>query len=219
LKINKKEVLRYLGHKGQEISQEIETIINDAINEIEEIKFRFIFNIYPVELVGTEASEQPEIQVCGTSLRLKGKDICKHLEKAEKVALMAVTLGNEIEDKIRKLNYTDMTKAVIYDACASAMVESCCDYVEQNIKELADNEEYFITSRYSPGYGDLGLETQKDFIEVLGAAKKIGLHVSETNILTPRKSVTAIIGFQKEEAKKEKIKCKNCPMNGQCVYS
>ena len=142
-----------------------------------------------------------------------------HLEKSEKVALMAVTLGSEIEDKLRKLNYTDVTSAVVYDACASAMVESACDFVEKKIKDIADNDNYHITSRFSPGYGDLDLDVQRDFIKVLSAGKKIGLHVTDTNILTPRKSVTAVIGLQKEAATTNRIKCKDCPMNGKCSFS
>lgn len=66
-----------------------------------------------------------------------------------------------------------------------------------------------ITFRYSPGYGDLPLDVQSSFLRALDAQKKIGLTVSENNLLFPRKSVTAIIGIINSGSKKKIKSCKN----------
>ena len=52
----------------------------------------------------------------------------------------------------------------------------------------------FFTGRFAPGYGDLSITIQKDFLFAVDAPRKIGLTVSAGGILLPQKSVTAILG-------------------------
>lgn len=118
----------------------------------------------------------------------------------------------------RKLGYMKLTKALILDACATTAVEEVCDAVENVVKENAAANGCSITFRYSPGYGDLPLEVQNSFLRALDAQKKIGLTVSENNLLFPRKSVTAIIGIFEGEIEKKKRTCKECNNYGNCNF-
>lgn len=92
-------------------------------------------------------------------------------------------------------------KALIIDACATTAVEELCDIVEEKIREETEEKRMKITFRYSSGYGDFPIDIQNDFLRVLDAQKKIGLMLSEINLLFPRKSVTAIIGIVPLESK------------------
>ena len=122
-----------------------------------------------------------------------GQDIKKHLEGCEYVALQAVTLGQEVDRLIRKAEITDMAKAVVMDALASAASEQVCR--EADLLLHRNSPGLFMTWRFSPGYGDFPISVQRMLLSLLDAGKRIGLAVSDSSILTPRKSVTGVIGL------------------------
>lgn len=212
IEIKKEEVLRYLGYKGQEIDCNLDLKIESLILESKNLfRERVAFREFYI------LKEDGEIKLKDTNIKLKGKDIYNLLKDSDRCILIAVTLGNDIEKKIRLYSKTDLTSSVILDACATAGVESLCDNLEENLKEEFLNENENFTFRYSPGYGDLSLSIQKDFIEILDCKRRLGLNLSEHLILFPRKSVTAILGITKEKLK-VKRNCKNCNNYDRCIY-
>jgi len=190
LKIDRAEVLRYLQTSKDLKDDNINRLIEETTAEIKNtINFRYIYHKYPIEI------SQKGINVQGTTLTLKGKSIKKHLSNSEEIYLMAATLGAQVDKKISYYEKISVTKSMIFDACATTAIEAGCDRVEEEIKEkvqAAGNED--ITFRYSPGYGDLGIDIQNEILRILNAPKKIGLTASKYNMLLPTKSVTAIIG-------------------------
>ena len=72
-------------------------------------------------------------------------------------------------------------------------------FIKSDIRpSLHDNEK--LTQRFSPGYGDLSMNTIEDIIAILNAQKRIGLSVTRSLMMTPIKSVTAILGINKTTA-------------------
>lgn len=213
LEIPTKEVLRYLGHKNQEIEESLIKTINETRIEARTlIKPKYVLQYYNIK------KGNKEILIEGTNLVLEGNSIYKHLEKSCSCALLVATLGNDIEKKTRLYERINLTKAIILDACATTAIEEICDRIEDEVRRDAKEKNLGITFRFSPGYGDLSLNIQKDFIDVLNANKTIGVTVSEHNLLFPRKSVTAIIGITEEERDKPKSKCENCSNFENCIY-
>ena len=213
LEINKEEVLRYLGYKGQEIDENLSNTIEECREEIKKVIMpRVIYSYKNIKL------SDEGVEVITTNLILKGKDIKEHLKNSKECVLMAVTLGNEVERKTRLYEKTNLTKALILDACATTAVEEVCDIVENSVKEKAILSGMNITFRYSPGYGDLPLDVQNSFLRALDAQKKIGLTVSENNLLFPRKSVTAIIGIVDSEIKNKRKSCNECSNYENCNF-
>lgn len=211
--IDKNEVLRYLGYKGQDIDDDLNSLIDDSINEVlAKVKPKRVFQTYNIR------RENKDIYIIGTNLKLTGEDIYKCLEDCDKVVLMAVTLGNEIERIIRFNQRTNMTKTVILDSIATAYVEEICDKIEEEIFNEYKKLGKGLSFRYSPGYGDLGLDIQKGFIDTLNATRLIGLTVSSSNLLIPRKSVTAILGIKNNSDKKVKRTCANCLNYETCKF-
>lgn len=210
---NKDEVLRYLGYKNQRIDTQLDNLIEESMIETRKIiKPRRIYRSFDILRMNGL------INLSGCNLVLDGEDIKEHLKKAERCVLMAVTLGNEIDTKIRYYERIDMTKALILDACATTAIEEICDNICKEIEDELIVRNNTLTSRYSPGYGDLSIDIQKSFLSVLGAERSIGLTVSEHNILMPRKSVTAIVGIVDNEYKENKFKCLNCKNYFNCAF-
>lgn len=168
LQINKNEVLRYLGYKGQDIDENIVNLIEECREEIKKIITpRFMYEYKDIIQI------DEAIEVVNTKLILYGKDIKEHLKDSKQCVLMAVTLGNDVERKTRLYEKINLTKALILDACATTAVEEVCDYVERIVKEKAILNNKDITFRYSPGYGDLPLDVQSSFLRALDAQKKL----------------------------------------------
>ena len=109
-----------------------------------------------------------------------------------------------------------MARARARDCCASAAVESLCDGAERTLKR--QYPDHFFPHRYSPGYGDFPLECQNQILTLLDAPRRIGLTASQSHILIPRKSVTAILGISRQPAAQTRRSCGDCPARETCAY-
>jgi len=211
MKIDKSEVLRYLGYKNQEISKDLDEKIDYLIeNAVKNIKPKCVWGIFEIQF-------SDKVILKGTALEFEGKDILNHLLGAKKAAVLAVTLGIEAEREILRHQQTDMVSAVVSDAVFDAFIEAAADKAEAEIKELAEKEGLFLNFRYSPGYGDFSLGVQKGIISVLNCTKTIGLTVTESDILLPRKSITAVIGLFEEQKEVKALSCEICNMRDKCT--
>lgn len=157
------------------------------------------------------------VALSGTDLVLKGNDILNHLSGCFGVVLMAATLSGGIDSLLRTLQITDMAAAVVANAMASTAIEQVCDSADKLIDRQFNNS--YKTFRFSPGYGDFPIEIQRDFLNLLDAPKKIGLcPAGESCLLTPVKSVTAVVGLSKNPIERKKRGCASCNLNGKCQY-
>lgn len=144
---------------------------------------------------------------------LIGVSINKHLEDCQSVAVMAVTLGAGIDMLLRRVQVTDMAMAVAIDTGASVLVEQYCDSYE---KMIGAEIEGHTTSRFSPGYGDYPVTEQGSVIKLLDAPKRIGLNVTSSSLMVPRKSVTAIIGVADVPVAGKLATCDECVLKDKC---
>lgn len=151
-----------------------------------------------------------------SGLLLAGQDIARHLQGCGRVVLMAVTLSAQADALIRRTESRDMAQALALDCCATTLVEEVCDQVEAEIH--ARYPGCYFPFRFSPGYGDLPLGVQNELLTLLDAPRKIGLCASANHILTPRKSVTALIGISQNPVEQSVRSCQSCPGRESCQY-
>lgn len=210
---NKDEVLRYLGYRGQELDETTKTLVNESMEEMRMlINERYDYKFFNI------CRNQNKLSLENSKFILGGEDIEKHLSKSEDCILLAVTLGHQVDRKIRYYEKVSMTKALILDACASVAIEEICDRICSEIEKKLLQKNKALTSRYSPGYGDLPLDMQNEFLRIMGAEKSIGLTSTFNSILIPRKSVTAIIGVINRQEKKQNKGCLNCNKYSTCSF-
>ena len=127
-----------------------------------------------------------------------GRSIQKHLDRCEAVIILAATVGEGIEKHVTEsFDAGNYAYAVLLDAAATAAVEQVADAMERTIRPAVDRAGYTMRWRYSPGYGDWPLKEQPHLIRFSHAAE-IGIHLTESLMLWPRKSITAIIGLAKK---------------------
>ena len=202
-----------MGYDQQEIDHGLDQLIDSSIEEMKQIATpRYIYRVYNLQ-----RSKEKGLFI-GNSLELKGNGIKNHLKDSSEVVILAATLGPQVERQIRKYQLVDMTRTVILDACASEAIEGVCDKAQDQIQAMAMEKGYHITSRFSPGYGDLPIEMQSKIINYIEAPSKIGLSTTQENLLIPRKSVTAFIGLNKKPIHPKTPDCSNCNLYGNCTY-
>ena len=170
---------------------------------------RFVFRYFDLE------QEADGFRVMGTDLMLRGRTAETMLAPCRRCVLMACTLGVEFDAMLRREQVRDMSRAVMLDACGSAWVESGCDPVEAEVR-AALPEGLYLTDRFSPGYGDLPLEHQHGICALLDAERRIGLHVTDSCLLNPMKSVTAVIGIADRPQMARIRGCGFCSMRKTC---
>ena len=184
---DKKEILRYSGTK--ESTPEIDSLIDECIEEVSnKLTYKVCYGHFP-----------------NSFMQIKSESLAKNLKGCKSLILFGATVGLEIDRLIARYGKISPSKALIFQAIGAERIESLCDEFTSFIQC-----EYGCTKpRFSPGYGDLDIQVQKDIFRVLEPNKRIGLILSESMLMTPSKSVTAIIGITDQETS-EKKSCVTC---------
>lgn len=211
--LNREEILRYLGYRDSGVTEQIERLLERCEDEtLKILQPKYIYKRFPVQMDGLG------VQVLGTTLCLKGKDICEHLKNCDEVFLLGVTAGVELDKRIRKFMITEPDVGVVMDSCGIQAVEQIADAAEAEIERLVEEEGYHLAWRFSPGYGDLPLETQRDLVQVLDMHRKIGVSLTESCLMVPSKSVTAILGVRDTKRDFRENKCDFCNNRERCLF-
>ena len=143
-------------------------------------------------------SEQPGNALFLEGILIRSRSLARHLQGCHRVCLMAATIG-PAPDRLseRAMVLGKLSEAAIYQAAGAALEEAWCDEVNEEIRLAAEKEGLVLRTRYSPGYGDFSLQYQKDLFRLLNVTKRTGITLSESLMMMPSKSVTAVIGIAK----------------------
>ncbi|MCM1132220.1 MAG: 5-methyltetrahydrofolate--homocysteine methyltransferase [Ruminococcus flavefaciens] len=206
--ISKSESARYMGIRGvpddktAEILDRYEPIVRERLRPA------FVYRETAVDFA------DDGVHFEGVNAVFSGNDIRNHLAGCERAVLLAVTVSAEADKLIRQTSVTGMAEALAVDCLCSSAIEQVCNKAEAEI--FAGNNPQFRTWRFSPGYGDLPITLQKELILALNAQRRIGLTVTDSFLLIPSKSVTAIIGISDKPIEKGGKGCSICNMRDRC---
>ena len=149
---------------------------------------------------------------------LQGEDIERHLAGCDRAVLLAVTLGPGVDAQIRRAGVGDIAAAVASDAIGSALAEQAADAAEAELRQWAAREGLYLTGRFSPGYGDWPLAVQPLVAAALDTSRRAGLCVTDNDLMTPRKSITALLGVSRHPVRGQLAGCGHCVLNTRCEY-
>lgn len=203
------EALRYAGVRGKppdELRREAEEI---AQRLSATVRPRYVYRVFPL------VREGGGFLLPGAGVVLTGQSARTMLAQCDRAALLACTLGPGFDAMLRTEQARDMGRAVILDACGGAWVEAGCDEAERELRERLPGA--YLTDRFSPGYGDLPLELQPAVCAALNAEHRIGIHVTESLLMNPVKSVTAVIGIADRPQPARVRGCAYCSMRETCT--
>lgn len=189
--IDKKEVIRYLGYKGHVPTAEILDLIEVCIKEVQAAaEPKYVARRFPAQISGE--------QILAGGISMQSKHLARHLAGCKEVVFFAATLGTGVDRLLHKYMKLQVSKAVVVQAAAAALIEAYCDQCQKELEEACQKENLSVRPRFSPGYGDFSLTIQAEFLQVLQAQKTAGILLTDGDVMLPEKSVTAIIGLREE---------------------
>ncbi len=120
----------------------------------------------------------------------KSETLLKNLKDSKEVFVFAVTLGIGVDRLLNKLSKISLADYFITDAISSALAEGAANEADARIKK-----DILCRPRFSPGFGDLSLEIQPKLLSFLNAQKLLGISIGKSYLMSPMKTVTAIMGI------------------------
>ena len=207
--IPREEVLRYLGCPGTEDPATLALVEGCSARLLAAARPKWTYRVFDLA-VQTDGVRLD----CG--LLLPGRDLAAHLRGCSRAALLAAALSAPVDALLRRAQAEDLAAAVALDCCATAAVEAVCDLAEAEIRVRFPGCSFPF--RFSPGYGDLPIELQDPILRLLDAPRRVGLCATDRHILTPRKSVTAVLGISDGEISPQKRGCASCTFRDRCKF-
>ena len=182
--VNVREVLRYSG--CDKATPEVEKLLKECVDETREI---FCGKVVYAEFPVKKTEDGLDLGLARTN----SHDLAKNLDGCERAVVFCATVGHGIDRLIRKYSVVSPAKAVVFQGLGAERIEALCDLF------CAELEANGLTTRprFSPGYGDLPLEIQKDIFRALDCPKHIGATLNESLLISPTKSVSAVVGLKK----------------------
>lgn len=211
--VDKQEILSNIGYADEyQPSVRIISLVNDYIENYHDL----IASSYSYVIRDIVSVAGNLITIEG-SITLKSRVIARLLERCEKAAIFALTIGNHLEDMVAYLAENKLVlQATVLDAIGSSAAERLAAYVSDRIKRIANLEGLVTSQRFSPGYCDWAVSQQKKVFKAL-RGDTAGIRLTESLLMIPRKSVSGIIGIGLPDKGIENYnpcltcKKKNCP--------
>lgn len=159
---------------------------------LEQCRLRLMENIkYKCAYIRTKV-DLSEKDVCDFGfMKIPSKNLYKNLSGCKEAFVMAMTAGLSVDRLLARLNVVSQAEHFMTDALSSAAIESFCDHACEIM-----SREYECVPRFSPGFGDLSITFQKPLLERLCAFEILGITLNPVFLMTPMKSITAIMGIK-----------------------
>jgi cobalamin-dependent methionine synthase I len=149
-------------------------------------------------LLKIRSLKKGKVRFHGSDFVLESELVAAMLRDSELAAFFMVTLGPALEQEVKRLlDEGDTTRGFILDAIGSETADEAADRMHHyTLKKLAKNHGYSVTPRFSPGYGDWPVTVQPSLAEIC-EGESIGIRVTKSCLMIPRKSVSAVLGWKR----------------------
>ncbi len=217
VQIDRKEVYRYLGFRNAVPSGDISDMIEVYIQKLQEVSSpRSFYRFFPL-LPAADSRDNAGI-VRFADLEIHSRNLARNLRGCTEVCMLAVTVGIGADRLVTRTQLTDVAGAAVCQSAGAAMAEAWCDEVNSKIISEAAGRNLYCRPRFSPGYGDFSLEHQRDFSRLLDMPKNCGITLTDSLLMVPTKSITAVIGLSPEKSPCVISGCEACPLSETCSY-
>ena len=183
---SEKEILRYAGCKNAD--EGTKKLVADCTEEARKnLIYKVCYGVFNLEI---------EDKNCDFGVfSVDSERLAENLSGCNQAVIFAATVGVGIDRLISKYTRISPSRALFFQAIGAERIEALCGVFCSDIQK-----EYSTIPkpRFSPGYGDLPLTVQNSIFSVLSPSTHIGLTLNSSLLMSPTKSVTAIIGLSKQ---------------------
>ncbi len=179
--LSEKEILRYAAADRHD--SETLKLMRECLDEAREILvYKICYCRLPLKI---------ENGICYFGkMRISSHDLSMNLNGCTQAVVFAATVGFGIDRLISKYSRLSPSKALMFQAIGAERIESLCNAFEEHLHDKGLK----LKPRFSSGYGDLPLDTQKNIFSLLDCTKRIGVSLNQSMLMSPSKSVTAFLG-------------------------
>lgn len=152
-------------------------------------------------------------------LALNGSLFYSVLSSARELAIAVCTIGPRLEQKVTDyFDKKEPLRGLLLDGIGSAAVDSLIQEACKLIGQQASTRGYQAGSPLSPGMHGFPLTEQWQVFRLV-PAEQIGVTLTESGVMVPRKSVSIVIGFgpQMKTWTKAQV-CAHCNLRKTCCY-
>ena len=194
--VNRDEVLRYLGYRRQEADDAVAELADTCLEELKRCAAaKYISRTFAMDIRGACVSFG--------GVAVHSDMLANHLEGCREVIAFAGTLGAPVDRLIHRYSQTTMSRAVVMQAAATAMLEAYCDEWMGELGREARERGLYLRAQFGPGYGDFSIAHQAD--------------MTDSYMLTPTKSLTCLLGLTADAGSCHMVKCAACDNVG-CAF-
>ena len=162
-----------------------EALLCDAYREAEgQLTYSVVYRILDVTAEGDAVAVGP---IQATSRTLSGA-----LSASRRAILLAATVGARFDRLLLREGRLSPARALLLEAIGAERIEALLDAFAAHMGDALGAR---LSRRVSPGYGDLPLTLQKEIFPLLDCERRLGLTLSDTLLMSPKKSVTALCGI------------------------
>ena len=177
---DEREILRYAGVRG-EADEGVKKALAACLQGCE--------GLFTPKVVYTVLSRRELSALLPLTSQSQG--LAQALGDCKEAIVFAATVGIAVDRKVLREGVHSAANALFLQAVGAERIERVCDVFCEEMGEKLGR----LGRRFSPGYGDLPLAAQRDILSLLNAPKHIGVTLTEGLMMTPTKSVTAIVGI------------------------
>lgn len=208
--VNRAEALRYMGCKG-EPDESLKNLLEECLSQLGEVcEPRHLTASFPLKLGANDTIDAQCFQT-------ESRALAHNLADCDEILLFAATLGTGVDHLIRRYSRLEMSRAVALQAASAAAIEAYCNGVCKELRADYEAKGRYLRPRFSPGYGDFPLSCQPAILGALEAGKRIGIKLTDSFLMMPSKSVSAVMGISKKPRHCSVEGCEVCTKKD-CLY-
>lgn len=201
--VDRPEVMRYLRmgrvRPDEVLEARLAAVERDVLAAVRPVSY---WQLVPVE--GTRSRYRVGC------LSLSSERLYETLAGCRHAFLFCATLGAGVDALLRRYGQSSAADLVLAQAVSTALMETYCDDCQRRMLAEPAVCGETLRMRFSPGYGDLPLEVQRDLMTALDATRRAGIALTETMLMIPSKSVSAIIGVGPADGATVRRGCRSC---------
>ena len=213
LEPDRREIYRYLGFRGREPDEPLRQLVEECLSALlPQLEPRQVHRFFDLEW------PDPLTARIG-GLQIRSRALSRNLRGCRQACLMAATIGLAVDRESQRAQVRGKaSQAVIIQAAGAALIEAWCDQVNAQIRQEAALQGLFPRPRFSPGYGDFPLASQTQLFQLLQVSKNTGITLTQSLMMMPSKSVTAVIGLSPTDTHCLPSGCEACEKSADCPF-
>ena len=168
-----KEVQRYMGYHGiSEIAPDMQERIAKAVEQVSSQSHpRLVIKEFRISV----SEKEVVIHADNEDVTLESESLCRNLSGCKRALLLAATIGPSCDMLVRRAAVKSAADSAVYQAAGAAAIEAFLDSENDRLRKEYEADDLYLRPRFSPGYGDLKLDHQKDWFRLLDISKQVGI--------------------------------------------